>query len=387
MARRIKVGIIYSYDENWIGGTYYYQNLIQSLNLLPDKRKPHLVILSNSFVSFDSIKELNYPFITYKELIKPPSFFEKFGNKIIKRLIPGLTIPNKKVNFGIDVLFHPSEIQISNSIKRHLYWIPDFQEVYLPHLFSENYLDYRKKSQQELLTKDKHILFSSNDARNDFKKLYPFAESNCYVVNFSVFHPNYLNISIVKLKNKYELEDVPYFFCPNQFWQHKNHIVVLKAIKKIKENYGCSFQVLFSGKESDHRNPSYFNDIKQFVSENNLTDNIKFLGFIDRGEQLCFMKNALAVIQPSLFEGWSSVVEDAKAMNQNLIVSSLNVHKEQLGNQAYYFNSNDENELIDQIKLFLEKKVANPEFNYNNNLSLFGDKFMQIITNINNELP
>ena len=40
MAKRIKVGIIYSYDENWIGGTYYYQNLIQSLNLLPERRKP-----------------------------------------------------------------------------------------------------------------------------------------------------------------------------------------------------------------------------------------------------------------------------------------------------------------------------------------------------------
>ncbi|MGZ9735418.1 glycosyltransferase [Flavobacterium sp. GNP002] len=385
MAKRIKVGIIYSYDENWIGGTYYYQNLVQSLKLLPDTRKPHLVILSNGISSFDSIKALNYPFITYKDLNTILSFFEKFRNKIIRRLFPQRIIPKKKINFGIDVLFHPSEVQISNSIKKHLYWIPDFQEVYLPHLFSEEYLNFRKKSQQELLPSDKHILFSSNDACHDFEKLYPSARSKKYVVNFSVFHPNYLNIKIEVLKGKYQISDGPYFFSPNQFWQHKNHIVVLKAIRKIKEKHNFNIQVLFSGKEFDSRNPTYFDEIKQFVFENNLQDNINFLGFIDRSEQLCFMKNALAIIQPSLFEGWSSVVEDAKAMNQNLIVSSLNVHKEQLGNQAYYFNPNNENELIDQIMLFLENKIGTPEFNYNEQLSLFGEKFMEVISEINSK--
>jgi hypothetical protein len=97
------------------------------------------------------------------------------------------------------------------------------------------------------------------------------------------------------------------------------------------------------------------------------------------------MKNALAIIQPSLFEGWSSVVEDAKSMNQNLIVSSLNVHKEQLGNQAYYFNPNNENELINQIILFLENKISTPEFNYDEQLSLFGEKFMEVISKINSK--
>lgn len=106
------------------------------------------------------------------------------------------------------------------------------------------------------------------------------------------------------------------------------------------------------------------------------------MGFIDRGEQLCFMKNALVVIQPSLFEGWSTVVEDAKAMNQNLIVSSLNVHKEQLGNKGYYFNPNDEKELMNQMIFFLENRVSKPEFNYSDQLKLFGEKFNKVIAEI-----
>jgi len=68
-------------------------------------------------------------------------------------------------------------------------------------------------------------------------------------------------------------------------------------------------------------------------------------GFIDRLDQLILMKNAQAVIQPSLFEGWSTVVEDAKALNQTLIVSDIAVHKEQLENKAYYFMPSDYKDL------------------------------------------
>ena len=203
------------------------------------------------------------------------------------------------------------------------------------------------------------------------------------MVNFSVFHPDFSELNIDVLKDKYAIDkDLPYFFSPNQFWKHKNHIVILKALKNIKEEFDFEFQVLFSGKEYDHRNPTYFDELKEYVDKNNLQDTVKFLGFIDRGEQLCFMKNALAVIQPSLFEGWSSVVEDAKAMNQNLIVSALKVHKEQLGNQAYYFNPNDEKELIKQMILFIENEIKKPEFNYSNQLRLFGEKFIKVASEI-----
>ena len=144
---------------------------------------------------------------------------------------------------------------------------------------------------------------------------------------------------------------------------------------------------MFSGKESDPRNPTYFDELKDYVKSNNLEKNISFLGFIDRKEQLCLMKNAKAVIQPSLFEGWSSVVEDAKSLNKNIIVSSLNVHREQLENKAYYFDPYDEGDLADKMNFFLNNEVEEPIFEYDKNLKHFGLNFINVISKIYNDQP
>jgi len=42
------------------------------------------------------------------------------------------------------------------------------------------------------------------------------------------------------------------------------------------------------------------------------------------------LQNAKAIIQPSYFEGWSTVIEDAKALNKYLIVSILKLIKNKL---------------------------------------------------------
>ena len=45
MAKK-RIGIIYNFDENWIGGAYYIQNLIRSLNYLSNKEQIQLYILT-----------------------------------------------------------------------------------------------------------------------------------------------------------------------------------------------------------------------------------------------------------------------------------------------------------------------------------------------------
>ncbi|MBC8111279.1 MAG: glycosyltransferase, partial [Verrucomicrobia bacterium] len=178
-----------------------------------------------------------------------------------------------------------------------------------------------------------------------------------------------------ELLKKYQIKK-PYFFSPNQFWQHKNQLTLLKAIKVLKER-DIKTLVIFSGKEEDYRNPDYFKGLKQYVIENKIEDFVQFLGFIDRREQLKLMQYALSIVQPSLFEGWSTVIEDCKAMNQFVLVSDIPVHHEQIKENAIFFNPTNEYDLASKI----ENVLNNPPIKTNcvYQIALAGTTFMKII--------
>lgn len=382
MGKRQSIGLIFSYDENWIGGSYYIINIIKTLRVLEDSKKPFLQILSYSESDFEKIKELNYPYIEYIIIdIKLP-IWKRVVNKIAQiTLKKSFFFKSYEHLSKVEVLFPATKEDRFKSIKNKIFWIPDFQERYLPHFFKEEEINQRL-DWQNVISKEKHIIFSSKNALKDFNTFYPQSNISKYVFNFSSILPQFGSLKIDTVLEKYNLTNKPFFFSPNQFWEHKNHIVILKALKNLKEAGTLGFSVYFSGKEHDHRNPNYFEKLNKFVVDNKLQDNIRFLGFIDREDQLCLMNHALAIIQPSLFEGWSTVVEDAKALNQNIIVSNLEVHKEQLGNSAFYFDPIDEQTLIEQIKIFIKQDERKYNFNYSQLINESALNFITIIQKI-----
>jgi hypothetical protein len=50
------------------------------------------------------------------------------------------------------------------------------------------------------------------------------------------------------------------------------------------------------------------------------------------------MRQSIAVINPSFCEGWSTTVEEAKAIGARLLLSDLNIHREQTNGEAYFFD-------------------------------------------------
>lgn len=384
MGQRQSIGLIFSYDENWIGGSYYIINIIKTLQFLEDSKKPFLQILSYSESDFAIIKELNYPYIDYLIIDIDLPIWKRIVNKITRTALKKTFIFRSYEHLNkVEILFPASNEDKFKYIKNKVFWIPDFQERYLPNFFKEEEINDRL-NWQTAVSAEKNIIFSSNNALNDFNEFYPKSIINKHVFNFSSIIPQFDTVKIDAVLEKYNLANDLFFFSPNQFWEHKNHIIILKALKKLKASNDLDFRVYFSGKEHDYRNPDYFERLNQFVVDHKLQDNIRFLGFIDRQDQLCLMNHALAVIQPSLFEGWSTVVEDAKALNQNIIVSNLEVHKEQLGNCAFFFDPSDEQTLIDQLKIVMQKKERKFNFNYSETIKKSALNFIDIIQNVSN---
>lgn len=375
MVERIKIGLLYEYNVNWIGGTYYVENIIHALNLIDDLYKPEIFIFTTEDKSYVRLKEnINYPYL-YRGYYPKYNLFERIVNKLW-RLFHSTNLIQKNISDFKFLGFNPAECFHKNQI----YWIPDFQDLYQLDFFSESERKGRINFHLNLTSQEKHVVFSSEDSKKDFLKFYPEAKSKTYVLSFAVTHPEYESLDFETLKQKYQLPE-KYFLCPNQFWIHKNHLLLLKAIKILKDK-GVNIYVAFTGKEYEYRNPNHFDSLLMFVEENGLKDNVNFLGFIERRHQLKIMSKAICVIQPSLFEGWSTVIEDAKAMNQFVLASNLAVHKEQLKFNALFFDPNNELELSNVISGFLESKNDITILDYKQNIRDFGNNFLNIVKSI-----
>ncbi|RZK26094.1 MAG: glycosyltransferase [Flavobacterium sp.] len=378
MAERRKIALIYQYNENWIGGTYYIENLVLALRRLEESEQPILYVFTESVDEFEKLKrKTDYKYLFSKPYFISLSLLQRAINKITGSLFNRAVFSAHHKN--IDLIFPADYNHRFIPGAEYLYWIPDFQEHYLPDFFSTDEIALRKAGQHSIVSNGKYIVFSSQAAKRHFNQIYAGVTIQQFVLPFAVSHqPAKANENI---KLKYKIPD-EFFICSNQFWIHKNHKAVIHAIAALK-NEGVNVSVVFTGKENDFRHPEYFDELRLLIMQEGVIDNCIFLGFIDRADQLAIMQLSKAVIQPSLFEGWSTVIEDAKSLGVFIIASRIDVHKEQL--QKYesklLFDATDSKQLADCMKRDCDKTNSQP-YEYSKDVALFGTTFNHILEEI-----
>ena len=183
---------------------------------------------------------------------------------------------------------------------------------------------------------------------------------NLRLVNFFSNHQKKNEIvSLNKLKKKFDFNG-KFFYMPNQYWNHKNHITVLKSLKHLKKN-NKKFLVISTGHNRDHRNYSYFKEIFNFIKKNDLEKNYKYLGIISYNEVLSLIYHSVSLINPSKFEGRHSSVEQARSLGKQTILSDINIHREQSPPRSSFFNTNNYKKLAQLMKKNWENYNVNIE--------------------------
>jgi glycosyltransferase involved in cell wall biosynthesis len=127
---------------------------------------------------------------------------------------------------------------------------------------------------------------------------------------------------------------------------HKNHLVALEAVRRARER-GCEIPVVMTGLPSDHRDPSNgtISALLQAIAAGGLHGQVFVLGQVPFPDLIDLLRRAAVVIQPSRFEGWSTSVQDAKALGRPLLCSDLAVHREQAPQARGFFDLDDPDSL------------------------------------------
>jgi glycosyltransferase involved in cell wall biosynthesis len=228
-------------------------------------------------------------------------------------------------------------------------WLPDFQHRHLRDQFGFRAYWRRELGFRAQVASGRTIMLSSEDARKDCENFYRRAIGNTAVVRFATSIPaGLIDAFPEKVIQEYQLPP-KFFYLPNQFWKHKNHMVVIEALGLLKQQ-GFDAVVVVTGNPLDPRHPGYVGQLNARIESLGLRDNFRILGLVPRRHVISLLRTCAALINPSFFEGWSSTVEEARVLGVPMLLSDIAVHREQMENAATYFHADDSEGLAARLR-------------------------------------
>ncbi len=96
--------------------------------------------------------------------------------------------------------------------------------------------------------------------------------------------------------------------------------------------------------------------INKKINNFKLDNVIKNFGEVSLYQLNIFQKECLAFVNPSLYEGWSTINEEARSNFKYIFLSDIKGHKEQNNSGSIYFNLNSPDDFVRKIQKFLNEK-------------------------------
>jgi len=364
----LRLGLWLVGSDEWIGGVYYIHNLVRALRTLPRDEQPEIVLTFQSGTERKHYEEIEplvtlLPYASKKVISFAPSLGHRAKQLLSRRPFILSLAHSAKQFFGgnqyralgqalgnthVSLLFPCRNSMGTNFPIPWLGWAWDFQHKHYPEFFSRYECQHRDEAFERLATDARLIVTSSNSALADFNRFFPGHDHKLRVLHFTTVPvPTWHEADVLQSWQKFDLP-ARYLMLPNQFWVHKNHRVVFEAVRLLVER-DLDINLVCTGNTDDYRNPGYFEQLCNYIKTHELVNRIRILGLIPRSDQIQVMRGAMAVIQPSLFEGWSTVVEDARALGKRQFLSDIQVHLEQNPPNAVYFSHCSPEALADVI--------------------------------------
>lgn len=298
---KINIGIIF--DSVKTGGGGYNQSFktLKLLNEINNKNFNFVVFASDKETQkdlkshqIDSIffsetklqKFLRIVFSKYFSFLRGKKYKNFFNNLLKKNNIDLVLFlgPSKYIDFIENFNFVVNIWDINHKIDNYF---PEYKNF-----------SFREKIIKKTTDLSFRIIVDSQRTKSEIIKFYNCIEKKIITMPFhSIFPDIYETNKSVNYKevfNNLKINKKKYlFFYPAQFWAHKNHIYLLKALNLIKKDFE-DFQMIFTG--SDKGN---LNKIKNEIKDLLLDENVNILNFLTDKEMISIYLNSDAIIIPT----------------------------------------------------------------------------------------
>ncbi|MCL4382529.1 MAG: glycosyltransferase family 4 protein [Patescibacteria group bacterium] len=144
---------------------------------------------------------------------------------------------------------------------------------------------------------------------------------------------------------KYQILNTKYFLYVGNAYPHKNLERLLEAIASIKYSV-LGIKLILVGGE-DH----FYKQLKKKVEVMGLTESVSFYGPAKREELTSLYQKALALVFPSLMEGFGLPGLEAMASSCLVVCSDIPVFREIYGEGALYFDPQNPKDIAEKLKM------------------------------------
>ena len=254
-----------------------------------------------------------------------------------------------------EVVFYPvpGEPIIELEKTKFVVCIADLQHKAYPQYFSSGDILARNIAFSEAATLADKIVTLSEHAKSDIVSTYGLHRSDVIVVNPALaenFGQTKKKLERKYLRDRYGLCS-EYLFYPANFWRHKNHANLFRAMNLLKRS-GFKTQLVLTGALFNERK-----DLDDILHELGIKEMVKALGYVAQEDLEALIGNAKMMVFPSLFEGFGIPMLEAFKSGVPVCCSDKTSLPEVAGDSALYFDA----ESPESISQAIKKLLTDPE--------------------------
>jgi glycosyltransferase involved in cell wall biosynthesis len=254
---------------------------------------------------------------------------------------------------------------------------PQFPEVSAYHKYARRELHYKK-----LCEHTAGLLVDSDVGRQHVIASYNAPEQRIHVLPFIAPDFIYSQTNADDLHSKYKLPR-KFMFYPAQFWKHKNHERLLRAVASLVNEIPDIALVLVGSRKNN------YNTVHKLANELGVQSHVHFLSYVPSKDIPHLYRQARAMIMPTFFGPTNIPPLEAFATGCPTAVSKIYAMPEQVGDAALLFDPNSTEEIAHAMKSLwlddrlcrdLAKKGKDRDKHWNQNQ--FNQRFHDIIDNV-----